>query len=183
MMNPGHMCKAFERLSGPSRLQFLVVHQGLTGLGELFRGNTDVGRIRKFLGRFESVNSELARAQASGFLPFGKLPGSCASITLRHGYGDRSFMTKPMREEIDVPVICLETTHFGDGGCMFTDTVGGSVRNTTCDGTQLDFPDMTQLSICSVGDRLRLCDELIYAASDLDFHVRERAAQRSHDEV
>lgn len=177
-MNLKPFISMYERLSGPSRLQILILHRVLPKPDKLFAGVPDAARFRAFLRMLKSLYRVLPLGEALRLLAEGRLPAGSAALTFDDGYEDNATVALPILAEEGVPATIFVATRFLDGGRMFNDTVWESLRHTTCDGADLDFLGLGQVVIGSWDDRRRLCEQVIDAIKYLDFDARERAAQR-----
>lgn len=121
---------AWSPAGSNGRLSILIFHRVLASHDPVRYLIPDVAHFDAMLGWIRSAFNVLPLAEGVDRLSAGTLPSSAAAITFDDGYADNYLHALPVLKKHGLHATFFIATGFLDGGIMWNDALGFSVRGT-----------------------------------------------------
>lgn len=162
--------------AGPrGRLSILIFHRVLPSFDAARPLIPDVARFDRALSHLGRYFNVLPLAQAVDALQSGCLPARAAAITFDDGYADNYLHALPVLQKHGLHATFFVATGFLDGGIMWNDALGVTVRGTAKQTLDCAAAGLGALPLTTPQQRGAALRTLIAAVKHMPYEVRAQA--------
>lgn len=160
-----------------ARLSILIFHRVLPAPDPIRYLIPDVSRFDALLGWVRAAFNVLPLAEAIDRLAAGTLPSSAAAITFDDGYADNYLQALPVLKKHGMHATFFIASDFLDGGIMWNDALGFSVRGTQVPALDCSAAGLGVHPVATQAERATALGMLNGAIKHLPYRQRKQAVE------